>query len=57
MVADSVVCGPDTDALIKQATEFTDAGVDHLYFHQIGTDQAGFLEVWDADIAPALRDA
>jgi coenzyme F420-dependent glucose-6-phosphate dehydrogenase len=57
MVAESMVCGPDTDALIKQATELTDAGVDHLYFHQIGADQAGFLKVWDADIVPALRDA
>jgi coenzyme F420-dependent glucose-6-phosphate dehydrogenase len=57
MVAESMVCGPDTDALIEQATEFTDAGVDHLYFHQIGTDQAGFLKVWDADIVPALRAA
>jgi coenzyme F420-dependent glucose-6-phosphate dehydrogenase len=57
MVAESMMCGPDTDALIKRATELTDAGVDHLYFHQIGADQAGFLKVWDADIVPALRDA
>jgi coenzyme F420-dependent glucose-6-phosphate dehydrogenase len=57
MVADAVRCGPDADAVIKDARELIDAGVDHLYFHQIGDDQAGFLEVWDREIAPALRGA
>jgi hypothetical protein len=47
-------CGPDADALIKQATDLIDAGVDHLYFHQIGADQAAFLEAWDSAIRPAL---
>jgi coenzyme F420-dependent glucose-6-phosphate dehydrogenase len=56
MVAESIVCGPNTDAVIKQATDLIESGVDHLYFHQIGSDQAGFLDVWAGDIAPALRD-
>jgi coenzyme F420-dependent glucose-6-phosphate dehydrogenase len=56
MVAESIICGPDTDALIKQATDVIERGVNHLYFHQIGSEQAGFLDVWDRDIAPALRD-
>ena len=43
MVAESMVCGPDADALIKQANDLIDAGVDHLYFHQIGADQSGVL--------------
>ena len=42
--------------LIKQATDAIDAGVDHLYFHQIGTDQAAFLDAWDREIGPALRN-
>jgi hypothetical protein len=56
MVADSMVCGPDADALIKRATDLISAGVDHLYFHQIGADQAAFFDVWKRDIEPALRD-
>jgi coenzyme F420-dependent glucose-6-phosphate dehydrogenase len=56
MVAESMMCGPDTDALIKQANDVIADGVDHLYFHQVGADQAGFLEVWEGEIAPALRD-
>jgi coenzyme F420-dependent glucose-6-phosphate dehydrogenase len=56
MVADSMPCGPDADALIKQATDAIEAGVDHLYFHQIGTDQAAFLDAWDREIRPALQN-
>ena len=49
-------CGPDVDALVKRRTRSCiDAGVDHLYFHQIGDDQAAFLDVWDREIRPALR--
>ena len=56
MVAESMVCGPDADALIKKATDLVSAGVDHLYFHQIGADQAAFLDVWKREIEPALRN-
>jgi G6PDH family F420-dependent oxidoreductase len=56
MVGESMLCGPDHAALIKQATEMIDAGVDHLYFHQIGADQAAFFDVWQREIAPALRE-
>jgi G6PDH family F420-dependent oxidoreductase len=56
MVADSMPCGPDADAVIKAATDAIDAGVDHLYFHQIGSDQDAFLEAWDGEIGPALRN-
>jgi G6PDH family F420-dependent oxidoreductase len=56
MVAKSMVCGPDHEALVGQATEMIEAGVDHLYFHQIGHDQAAFFDVWEREIAPALRD-
>jgi G6PDH family F420-dependent oxidoreductase len=56
MVASAMPCGPDAEALIEQAKEAIDAGVDHLYFHQIGADQAAFLKAWDDEIGPALHD-
>jgi coenzyme F420-dependent glucose-6-phosphate dehydrogenase len=56
MVAESMSCGPDTDVLVKQASDAVGDGVDHLYFHQVGPDQDGFLDVWEREIAPALRD-
>ena len=34
-----------------------DAGVDHVYVHQIGDDQEAFLEAWTTEIAPELGTA
>lgn len=56
MIAQSVPCGPDPDKLLKAVDEAIGAGVDHLYFHQIGVDQEGFLGFWDAELRPALAD-
>ena len=33
-----------------------EAGVDHVYFHQIGDDQEGFCRFWEKELAPALAD-
>ncbi len=42
-VAESVVCGPDPQKYLAAVDEFEKAGFDHVYFHQIGPDQAGFI--------------
>jgi coenzyme F420-dependent glucose-6-phosphate dehydrogenase len=39
-----LVLGPDADEYLEQIREFGDAGFTHVYLHQIGPDQAGFLE-------------
>ncbi|MGH8924373.1 MAG: TIGR03557 family F420-dependent LLM class oxidoreductase [Acidimicrobiia bacterium] len=54
MVAKSTPCGPDTGPILESAREAVEAGV-HLYFHQIGPDQEGFVEFWKADLADELR--
>jgi G6PDH family F420-dependent oxidoreductase len=54
-IAASVVCGPDPDAFVQAATEFVDAGYDHVYFHQVGPDQAGFLSFAESELLPRLR--
>jgi G6PDH family F420-dependent oxidoreductase len=51
----AVTCGPDVGAYVKAAREYVDAGYDHLYFHQIGPDQDGFLEFWDRELREALE--
>jgi hypothetical protein len=56
MIAESMACGPDPEPLLAAASEAIDAGIDHLYFHQIGEDQEGFLRFWDEELAPALAD-
>lgn len=53
---ESVPCGPDiVDAVVSSVREYTEAGYDHLYFHQVGPDQDGFLRFWTDQLQPALR--
>ena len=51
-------CGPDiADQIVEEVQQYLDAGYDHLYFHQIGTDQPGFLDFWTRELRPALAGA
>lgn len=50
----SIPCGPDVDPFIESVQQYLTAGYDHLYFHQIGPDQAGFFRFWSEDLGPAL---
>ena len=54
MVAADVLCGPDPGPVIAAIDEAVDAGVDHVYLHQIGPDQAGFLRFWSDDLVPEV---
>ncbi len=42
-VAETVVCGPDPGRYREQIAKYTNAGLDHIYFHQVGRDQQGFI--------------
>ncbi len=54
----NVPCGPDiADEIAKSVREYVDAGYDHLYFHQVGGDQDGFLDYWESDLRQAVNDA
>ena len=55
-VAAEVPCGPDPAPVIEKVIEAKDAGVDHLYFHQIGQDQEGFIAFWKKEIRDAIGD-
>jgi G6PDH family F420-dependent oxidoreductase len=57
MATEHVACGPDVDAAVEAARAYVDAGYDHVYFHQIGPDQEGFLRFWTDELGPALRAA
>ena len=37
-----------------QSSEIIDAGIDHVYLHQIGPDQEGFCRFWRDQLHPAL---
>ena len=36
---------------------FADAGYDHVYFHQIGPDQEGFLRFAERELLPVASRA
>jgi G6PDH family F420-dependent oxidoreductase len=59
-IAEQVVCGPDIDRHVAKIQEYVDAGYDHVYIHQVGPDQEGFLEAYARDVLPRFergRDA
>jgi G6PDH family F420-dependent oxidoreductase len=52
---ESVPCGPQVvGELVESVAKYVHAGYDHLYFHQIGDDQEGFLRYWESELQPAL---
>lgn len=51
-----VPCGPDVAPYLDAVSAFDKAGYDHVYFHQIGPDQAGFMAFWDRELRPALGE-
>jgi G6PDH family F420-dependent oxidoreductase len=61
-VAEAILCTPDADRVLERIQEYADAGYDHVYLHQIGPEQADFLDFASRDVlskvgkvtAPAL---
>jgi G6PDH family F420-dependent oxidoreductase len=56
-VARSVICGPHPERHLGGLRMFEDAGFDHVYVHQVGPDQEGFLSFYAAEVMPALTPA
>lgn len=55
MVAESTVCGPDAKRHIEEIQKYIDAGYDHVYIHQIGPDQEGFIDFYQREVLPHVR--
>jgi G6PDH family F420-dependent oxidoreductase len=52
MIAESVPCGPDVDAIVAAFQEYADAGFDELYVQQIGPRQEKFFELLEREVLP-----
>jgi G6PDH family F420-dependent oxidoreductase len=50
----SVVCGPDPERYVEAIATRAAAGFTHLYLHQIGPDQAGFIRFFADELRPRL---
>jgi coenzyme F420-dependent glucose-6-phosphate dehydrogenase len=53
-VAESIVCGPDPERHRAAIQEYVDAGYDHVYIHQVGPEQEGFIAFYEREVLPAF---
>ena len=56
-MAESIPCGPDAGPILESVDQAIEAGDDHVYFHQIGPDQEGFIEFWKKELEPSWHRA
>jgi len=54
MVAEKIPCGPDPETHLEAIRRYLDAGYDHVYLHQVGPDQRGFIDFAARELMPAL---
>lgn len=55
-MAEIVACGPDPDHHVEMIGRFTEAGFDHVYVHQIGPDQQGFMDFYAREVLPRVNE-
>ena len=56
MIKREVVCGPDPQKHLEELTKFVNAGFDHVYIHQVGPDQEGFMRFCEREILPNAEE-
>lgn len=54
-VAEVIPCGPDPERHLAAIRKYIEAGYDHVYVHQVGPDQAGFIKFAEGELLPALH--
>jgi coenzyme F420-dependent glucose-6-phosphate dehydrogenase len=54
-VGELVACGPDPERHLELIRRYADAGYDHVFVHQVGPDQEGFLRFYERELAPRLE--
>jgi G6PDH family F420-dependent oxidoreductase len=53
-IGEAIPCGPDAERYLEDIRTYEQAGYTHIYFHQIGRDQAGFLRFFERELKPSL---
>ena len=54
-VAEKISCGPSAEQHLEAIGKFIKAGFDHIVLVQIGPNQDYFLDLFERELAPALR--
>ncbi|MCB1006558.1 MAG: TIGR03557 family F420-dependent LLM class oxidoreductase [Acidimicrobiales bacterium] len=52
----SIPHGPDADDIVAAVERYVAAGYDHVYLHQIGSDQDALFDLWRSELRDALAD-
>jgi coenzyme F420-dependent glucose-6-phosphate dehydrogenase len=55
-MAEIVACGPDPERHLEMIGRFHEAGFDHVYVHQIGPDQEGFMDFYRREVLPRVSE-
>jgi G6PDH family F420-dependent oxidoreductase len=55
-VAKEITCGPDPQKHMDAIENYVKAGFDHVYVHQVGPDQAGFMRFYAREILPNVKE-
>ena len=53
-IAQAIPCGPDPERHLNAIREYVTAGIEHIYVHQVGPDQDGFIRFYQKEILPQL---
>ncbi len=55
VIAEAVPCGPEVQPILDSIAEFVDAGCTHVYVHQVGDNQAEFIEFARTNLIPEIQ--
>ena len=55
-LAETMPLGPDPEKHLEKIREFVEAGIDHVYFHQVGPDQEGFFRFYADEVMPQVSE-
>lgn len=55
-IPEDSVFGPKPEPYIKAIQSLQENGFDHIYLHQVGTDQEGFLDFFKSTLFPLLEE-
>ncbi len=55
-IGSQIVLGNDVDRYLEKIHQMEEAGMDHIYLHQIGPDQEGFFRFAQKEILPRFSD-
>jgi G6PDH family F420-dependent oxidoreductase len=55
-MTESMPVGPDVGRYVDSVRQYLDAGIENVYIHQVGPDQAGFFRFFRDELQPALQE-